>query len=406
MPKKLLLLLPCIIASFIFISCGKEYNTANTYIPYQDDQYTYKNHAGTPIAESEEGYYFLAGYYLFYADKSTMKPIILCNKPNCLHYEETDPEKITSCNACFPSMSSSSSVSFFDGNVYVLKNNEGTVHELIRLSKDGTKRKTVLHFKYAPTSLAIHRRKVYVTSTVFDKDGNSIYGVSEYDLSKAATQKPVTIYEGKITGGNIQDIIGYGQNLYFREFAMNSEITAVRIQHYDLDTNKVTCIVQEEEDTFPSHMAFMDDTLLYNCTTIDSITGEITQIFNYMCELDGTNLKESFPIDNYQMLYSDGKYIYLDDAKFSPFSKPIEEVSLIVADSQGNEIASIPTGDYHKFSDIICGSDKHLFMINKIDSVKQILYANKDEFEAGTFDFKVMYEIDDDKMTPGYVTYN
>ena len=410
MIKKLIVPISCIIASLLLTSCSKQYSTSNTYIPYQDYQYTYNNQGSlSTMAESEDGYYFLCGFYLYYTDKTTMSPVILCNKPNCLHSEETDPEKITSCNACFTS--SSGSISYFDGAIYVLEYDNsdvsGNPHQLIKLSKDGTKRSTVLHFKSAPTSLVIHRGKVYVAGRLFDANGTSVYGVSEYDLSKSASQDPITIFEGKLTGGNIQDLICYGQNVYFTEFAMNSEITAIRIQHYNLDTKTNTCIAQEKEDSFPGSLAFIDDHILYSYTTLDYLTAEVIETDNYISDLDGTYVKENFETDNYQNIYSDVKYIYLDDVKWSPFSKPKDELSLIVADSEGNAIASTPTGDYSIMSsDFICGSDTHLFMTNQTDTTYQILYSNKDEFEEGTIDFHLMFEIDLEKMTPGFVTHN
>ena len=407
MQKKLKLLIPCIIASLLLTSCSKQYSTSNTYIPYQDYQYTYNNQGSlSTMAESEDGYYFLCGYYLYYADKTTMSPVILCNKPNCLHSDETDPEKITSCNACFTSFNGT--VSYFDGAIYVLEydnsDETGNSYQLVKLSKDGTKRKIVLHFTSAPTSLAIHRGKVYVAGRLFDANGTSIYGVSEYDLSKSASQNPITIFEGELTGGNIQDLICYGQNVYFTEFARNSEITAIRIQHYNLDTKTNTCIAQEKGYSFPGALTFINDHILYSYTTLDDLTGEIIQRYNYISNLDGTNIKESFMTDIYQLTYSDGKYVYLDDIKWSPFSKPKSEWSLIVADSEGNAIASTPTADYSiMFSSLICGSDTHLFMKNQTDTTYQILYADKAEFEAGTIDFHLMFEIDLDKMTPAFV---
>ncbi len=405
--KTLSLFIPCIIAISLFTACSKQYNTSNTYVAYQDDQYTYKSQGSfSNMAESEDGYYFLCGYYLFYADKSTMKPVILCNKPNCLHEDETDPNKVTSCNAFFPGLSSGS-VSFFDGYVYVLERDiddgPGSACKLVKLFKDGTNRKTVLQVKYKPTSLAIHRGKAYVAGSVYDKDGTSIYGIREYDLSKSASQKPETIFDGKITGGAIQDIICYGQNLYFNEFAMNSEIITVRIQHYDLNTKKTTCIMKENKDSFPSELAFYKDLILSNYTTLDYSSGEVIQVDNYLSNLDGSKRKKSFPTDNYQNLYSDGKYIYLDDVKWSPFSKPKEKQSLTVVDTEGNPIASTPTGDYSTFSsNIICGSKEHLFLENQTDTTYQIYYANKNEFTSGKINFNLMFEIPLNKMTHGY----
>lgn len=408
MSKKLFVLISCIIAPLLFTSCSRQYNTSNTYIPYQDDQYTYKTQGNfSEMAESEDGYYFFCGFYLYYVDKAAMKPVILCNKPNCLHYDETDPAKITSCNAFFPGLGSGNSVSYFDGNVYVLKKDltdkTNTAYELIRLSTDGTKRKTVLHFQYQPSSLAIHRGKVYIASQVFDKSGASVYGVSQYDLSKSSSQKPVTIYRGKLPGGAIQDIICYGQNVYFTEYAMNSEITATRIQHYDLNTKKAACIIQEKDNSYPGALAFFKEHILYSYSTIDP-AGKILQAENYISALDGSRAEKSFSTVPYQNRFSDGKYIYIDDVKWSPFSKATDELSLTVTDSEGNAIASAPTGAYSKTSSIICGSDKHLFLKNQTDSTYQIFYADKEEFKTGAVNFGLLFEIEYDKMMPRFTT--
>lgn len=411
MSKRMLTVILCGIVTLFFTSCSRQYDTSDTYILYQDDPYTYKIQGNSSnMAECEDGYYFFLGYYLYYADKTTMKPVILCNKPNCLHSDETDPTKITSCNACFPSGHANEYISYFDGNIYVLEGDTSRksplAHKLIRLSKDGTKRKTVLHFKYPPQSLAIHRGKVYTTSSLYDEDGASVYGVDEYDLGKSPSQKPVTIFKGTIPGGAIRDIRCYGQNVYFNEFAMTKDIRTVRIQRYDLNTKKTSCLMQEKGDDFPGTPTFLGNHLLYNYDTVDA-AGNSLQSKNYICDLDGKNVKESFPTDNYQDLSTDGRYIYLDDIKWSPLSKPADQLALTVTDLEGRSLASTPTGGYNKTSSgIICGGEKHLFLYNQTDTAYQLFYANKEEFENGKINFHLLIEISPDKMTPGYVTYD
>ncbi len=54
---------------------------------------------GSYVAEAPAGYYFISGYYLYYADRETMEAIPLCNKPDCKHHEETDDSKVYECNA-------------------------------------------------------------------------------------------------------------------------------------------------------------------------------------------------------------------------------------------------------------------------------------------------------------------
>lgn len=390
------------------VACSRSYNSANTYIEEQDFQYTYtKAPSFQSIAESKEGYYFLSGYYLYYADKSTMEPVILCNKPNCPHEDETDPEKVIYCNAFFHSTDRGGGVTYFDGNVYVLgKIVEGpgaSTAILNKLSKDGTKRKTVIKFQFAPSSMAIHRGKVYVTSTVYKSDATPVYGINVYDLNKSSSQKPVTIYEGELPGGNIQDIICYGQNLYFMEYAHNTKIVTTRIMRYDIEARKTSCMFKEKGDTFPGGLAFLNDRILFSYTTLDKETGEVLDTEDLQFALDGTDGKESFETEPYDKIYADGKYIYLDDIKWSDFSKTKEEQCLNVTDKNGKVLASARTGNYSKISNLIPGSKEHLFLENTTDTMYQIYYAEKKDFESGFINFKLFFEIDKEKMTHGII---
>ena len=84
---------------FILTSCSptSPYPTDDTYHFETDSQYTFYTQGGfRNFAETENGYYFSMNIngscFLFYADKKDMRPIILCNRPNCLHYEEFDVE--------------------------------------------------------------------------------------------------------------------------------------------------------------------------------------------------------------------------------------------------------------------------------------------------------------------------
>jgi hypothetical protein len=405
MQKKLAMYFMIILATLTLTACSKKYNSTNTYIEEQDFQYTYKKGASfQTIAESKEGYYFLSGYYLYYADKSTMKPVILCNKPNCPHEDETDPEKVIYCNAFFYG---DGGVTYFDGNVYVLDEIlEGLGARtaiLNKLSKDGTKRKTVVKFKYPPRSMAIHRGKVYVTSTVYKSDGTPVYGINVYDLNKSSSQKPVTIYEGELPGGNIQDIICYGQNLYFMEYAHNTKIVTTRIMRYDIETRKTSCMFKEKGDTFPGNFTFLNDRILFSFTALDKETGEVLNTEDLQFALDGTDGKESFETEPYDKIYTDGKYIYLDDLKWSDFSKPKEEQCLNVTDENGKVLASAKTGNYSKLSQLIPGSKEHLFLENTTDTMYQIYYAEKKDFESGFINFKIFFEIDKEKMTPATI---
>ena len=408
MIKKFILITTTLLMLLLLTSCSKKYNMEDTYINGQDYQYTYAPpDGGMPrIAESGNGYYFLSGYYLYYADKSTMDPVILCNKPNCLHQEETDQEKVANCNAFYMG---NEFVSYFDDSVYILdkKPEEHNIRSsrLIQLSKDGTKRKSVVKFEYPPMSLAIHRGKVYASTTVYKSDETSVYGINSYDLGKSITQKPVTIYEGIFQNGNIQDIKCYGNNVYFKEYGVDNQGNTKRIMRYDLVTGEVTIMFKENGNELPENYIFANDKIIHRSSVLAEETGEVISNKNIISNLDGTNEVETFKSGNYEKLYSDGQYLYLDDVKWSPFSKKREDQRLKVLDNSGNVIASLKPDMFSTSYSLISGSKEHLFLIDTMNDMYQIFYSNKDEFEHGKIEFYLMFEIESDKLTPGVITY-
>src|SRR5699024_5721988 len=99
--KKILLIL-CMLVLFL-TACGSdqaevESEEFNLETDFQSEYYDWTTEPH-PIVEVENGYYMLVGYYLYYVDKETMEYTPLCNKPNCLHQEETDQMKVMDCNA-------------------------------------------------------------------------------------------------------------------------------------------------------------------------------------------------------------------------------------------------------------------------------------------------------------------
>ena len=102
----------------------------------------YRSSAGPFITPSDSGYYFIAGSFIYYMDKTDMKPIVLCGRPECKHDKETDPEKIWQCNGY---LSGASFIQLYEGNIYTAGNDiaDPTMHStaLYQISLDGKSRK-------------------------------------------------------------------------------------------------------------------------------------------------------------------------------------------------------------------------------------------------------------------------
>lgn len=401
-----------ILMIFLIMSygCGNSQYTENTYIEGQDFQYMYFRQGTTPImAETEKGYYFFSGYYLYYADKQAMKPVILCNKPNCLHDEETDPKKVYSCNAFF-SNGATPFIACYGGSIYLLSSvlgKGGQETELLRVSYDGTKRKSILKFDVKPTFLAIHRGKLYYEETAYDKNQKSIYSIKVFDINKL-NAKPEDIYTGSLEGGHIQDLMCYGNSLYFLEFAHNKKsFTSIQMR-YDILTGKTGRLftdVDSDDLVLASCPSIYNGKIYYSVSKYNA-DGTVQTKNSFVCDLDGNNKKETFNIDKDSVFLADRQYLYSNDIIWSADAKPKEQQKLRVLDGNGQVIDSIHTGSINDNSSVLCGGDQHLFIISGTENKFQIFYADKKQVGSGKIELKPFFEIDRDRMTPAIVTGN
>ena len=165
-----------LILNIFTISCSDERNLGNEYIEGKDAQYMFMTTDGERyITRSEEGYYFINGWYLYYSDFNTMNPIVLCNKPNCLHDKELDETKKFNCNAFLLTGNNTTLLTIYNNYIYCYIDydflKDGTpVPELIRISLDGSERKTICELEEDITSMALHRGVLYYSTAKVPTD--------------------------------------------------------------------------------------------------------------------------------------------------------------------------------------------------------------------------------------------
>jgi len=131
-----------------------KYPQDNTFHPeYDCPYYLETTNADNQIAQTENGFYFLIGSFLMYADSEQMNPIPVCPKPNCRHNEETDSAKRQMCEAYFEQILGCSGVFYYNDDVYVLhrmydedkdSGEKITVNALTKVDPANMKRYTVL----------------------------------------------------------------------------------------------------------------------------------------------------------------------------------------------------------------------------------------------------------------------
>lgn len=127
-----------------------------------------------------------------------MEPVPLCNKPNCLHQQEQDPEKVADCSAFFRDSRAEPLLAYYDGAVYLtaLKDpfdSSGAIG-LIRVKTDGTERETVLELPENSGVCLIHRGYLYYTVDTYNIELDADYGVYRQSLQGG---KPELIYKGQ-----------------------------------------------------------------------------------------------------------------------------------------------------------------------------------------------------------------
>ena len=74
----------------------------DTYVEGSDYQYMQLESRRFFMMQSQgsKAFYLLHGNYIYFIDEGSDMILPLCNKADCLHDKETDPEKYSYCNAC------------------------------------------------------------------------------------------------------------------------------------------------------------------------------------------------------------------------------------------------------------------------------------------------------------------
>ena len=172
------------ISSSPLLSCeitgrGSPSPYGEAYHPDTDDPYMLHGFSSMMLAESDTGFYFIGhhinGAYLYYMPKDTMKPIPLCNKPNCLHAEREDDPHATlqeinaarmECNAYVDNIQS---LFFYKGSLYCIGNFDALSQDqaFYRISPDGSQKEKLYSFRFAEN---------------YDENGNVISSIPNASL--------------------------------------------------------------------------------------------------------------------------------------------------------------------------------------------------------------------------------
>lgn len=392
-----------IVGTIILTGCNRpQKEIKDYYIENQDQQFMYCNNGTQNMAKAEEGYYFFAGEYLYYMDFESMEPIIVCNKPNCLHNEETDAEKRVDCNALFIE---NSFLTYHDDYLYTTvkqyKSSSQKI-ELVKVSLDGTSRKKIFEFDVKPTAIAIHRGKLYYSSTAFDSEGKAIYALKEVELGKWHAQSKI-LYEGDLAKGSIQHIICYGNHVYFTELTINDEVQIIKQMHYDIVQQKTARLFTEDDDLYPQCLSIVDGKVYYTIFTGDYADDENKIV--YKADLDGNNNSPCFELPVFASINSDGNNLIVEDI-VAGSSKPDDQKSISIYSSEGEILGEFLTRNLSRVHDTFPGDENYLFVNNNTEGYYEIKAINKRKLKEEQLEVKDFFRIEDDKLYPELIIHS
>ncbi|CRZ33337.1 hypothetical protein DFR55_11835 [Herbinix hemicellulosilytica] len=393
--KVLTLLIIFILEIILVSSCSSKIINENRYIEGQDYQFFYYSDTNVgPMAESEEGYYFFCGNYLFFADKASMHPILVCNKPNCLHYEETDPTKTLYCNAFFERPKS---LFYYNKSLYIFVSRITTAHEseFLKVSPDGTRRKSLFKIDGSISAAALHRGVVYYSNQVWDANGQTIVSVNSTTLKGKSKE----IYKEKFIHGNIDDIICYGNYVFFDSFDITESGIYNKMLKYNIQTGETEAISDNQKMVSFDMPSFINSKMYYRITKLNpDLSLDHQEAF--MADIDGSNVNKTFDLGFPVEVRSDGQYLYSRDIEWSPFSKPADEQELIIYTFEGEVVDRVHTGSFGEIQSLIPGGKDHLFLQQADGDFLRIYYAEKSKISTGNMEWKLLIETEREKMYP------
>jgi hypothetical protein len=380
---------------FILCSCSStKVVIGNYYIFGQDDQTFFDKSLPLTMAESEKGYYFFGGpnnNFLYYLDKASMKAVVLCNKPDCLHTDETNPEKIANCNACL--FDKNTGLIYFNSSLYVL----GDDNSLYQISLDGTTKKKVISFKELPHTIIIHRDFLYYTTddhgTIEGNEANTVTDCKLYRIDMYRPDKgSELIYSCSGIYGQFIKVIGYEDSIYF-SFVKYSDSKMQgmdsNLLKYDLKSQKITHMLDDI-----GNFSICDNKLLY--------LNVKSRKYNIM-DLESSEDREVGYFNGHVTF--DGRYIYCDTLPLKS-----QKRELIIYDLNGAEV--------NKFNldfcgnDLIYGGDSNYLFIpdnlahkNDYGEIKSLWVLDKSKIDLKNTELKKIYEYIPKAKFPGIITF-
>lgn len=331
---------------------------SNDYVPGQDHQYWYYPSPSPecPMVDAFNGYYFMNGpenHYLFFLDKATGEAAPVCNKPECVHNDNT-------CNSYLTKFYVRTLIYYLDKVYYVsldFVDDTGNWRDVLyELSPDGTHKK-LLTFSESIDFLTFHRGYVYYMTTdngtISGKENETQTTVRLYRLPvQKINNEPETLYEFQGIYAFAGNILCYGNDIYFLQMSFEGEPMELKteMKRYSILDKSIESILEGrgQYTIFNGKLAFMD---------LDG---------TYICDLDGQNIQKIY--DKGGILLPDNDYLLVDTISDADVRKGEKPRTITALDREGNYAGSV---DLDGFTNNPIGIVDNQFLFSLFDMDKQ-----------------------------------
>ena len=345
------------------------------------------------IVEAENGYYFYVPTCMFYMDKSTMEPIPLCGKPNCLHWDEPTQAGFEACQAYFNTVRKPL-MYWYEGNLYLLaqtqvltpsRHNEW---ELLRVSPDGSRRQSLftLGENAKPEKGLLHRGVFYLMMTSYTETGEQRTGLWAWSVTDPG-KKPECLLEIERSDryGIAQYPTAWGDCLYFVRAV--SEDGQRELCIYNTVTGDLTTLPTDEDGYSPLYATFLGDEMLLEYRTYlpQGDPGEETSFPEkvYRCSLDGK--ERTLLWEDYGYFAADDRYIFRVS---NLYVDPENDHFVYIYDADGRELDRVdlhtaPEGETWRSASLHVSMDGQVF-VEAIDRTYRTYLYWFDKAEIGS----------------------
>lgn len=412
MKIKILTITVMAVFSICLCGCKESANNKNVYCKETDYPISFQSKSGgfNYITASETGYYFLDGSFLYYADKENMKPVVVCNRPNCRHEYEKDEFEVWKCNAFFGTGFSNPYIQYYKESLYLVEEFDQITgakkRNLVKVSLDGAYREKVCELSTFDTFM-LHRGYLY---KVHNKE------VMRREIDNFSDEWEMVFKADFYDVGSIE-ISAYGNYVYFSVYGLSREDSlymSKNLYAYNLLSGGCTQIGGKEEGTFIYLEATNAPYLLYKRECVELLLDDPEVFCVFQSELDGSGEKVLYDAsaDNTEFAPRtcfDGIYYFEDQVNIWQSDEKQAERVFKVRNSDFEIVASCKMDWAPSWYDKCMGDEDYCFIRwqegdDDGETHTYTYYMKKGDWEDGICHFYLLQESSNDIVVPGVMT--